>query len=231
MPPPPSPEAALQEIPLFAGLDKKSIRRLSRLIRVHHTPKGSLIFKKRAAGEHLFIVRAGRIKIFAEMEISGRTKSFAHLQPGDFFGEMSLLDQKGRSLSAQAMTDAELLTLSRKEFQNLLAREKTFNYKIMKALVARLRHANEEIESLVFHSAHSRICRKILETHYRQEKSGGNGHGISITHKELGELAGIRRELATKILSTLRHLKLIAYDEGGRIQVLSASKLREIARF
>lgn len=221
----------LKKISIFEGMGGADLKRLASIARVHQVPKGILIFEKRMAGNHLFVVMKGRIKIYSGLDQSNKKKTFAYLEPGDFFGEMSLLDKKGRSLSAQAMEETELLTISRKEFQRLLLEEPQFTLNVTKTLIERLRRANEEIEALTFRSLYGRVCRQILEMAKKYGKGGKSGGSIpmSVTHAELADLAGTAREMVTKVLSSLRRLRVIDYEDH-RIRILSDNKLKELSQ-
>lgn len=222
---------ALKKISLFTNLGHQNLKRVAMLAKVHEAPKGSLIFKKQTAGNHLFIVLQGKIKIYSEVAGGTKRKTFAYLKSGEFFGEMSLLDRKGRSLSACALEDSRLLTISKKEFERLILRDSVFCYKIIHTLIERMRRANDEIESLTFRSLYGRVCRKLWEM--ASETKNANGSTITlpvtITHIELAELAGTAREIVTKILSSLRRLKVIAYADH-KITILAPIKLQELAQ-
>lgn len=221
---------ALRRIPIFSGLAPQELLRLSRIIRLHQAPKNQLIFQKQMAGSHLFIVLRGKIKIFSELAPTARKKSFAYVRPGEFFGEMTLLDAKGRSLSAIAMEDSELLTISQREFQRLLTKDSRFMLKILRALTEHLRKANEEIESLTFKSLYGRVCGKLLD--FIETKGARDDQKpplVAITHNELAEFAGTARELVTKVLSSLRRLKIIDYADH-KIVILSLEKLKELTQ-
>lgn len=222
---------ALKRIPLFSGMSFGDLRHVAKIARVHKVPKGVLVFEKNMAGNHLFVVIKGRIKIYSEIGDGRKKKTFAYLDHSDFFGEMSLLDKKGRSLSAAALGEAELLTISRKEFQKLLARNPGFALKVIKTLVERLRRANEEIEGFSFRSLYGRVCRKLLDL---AEKPGGfkaksGASSVLITHTELADLTGTAREMVTRVLSSLRRQGVIEY-ENHHIKVMAGPKLRELAQ-
>ncbi|MBI4667656.1 MAG: Crp/Fnr family transcriptional regulator [Elusimicrobia bacterium] len=224
--------ATLHRISIFSGMRPADLRHLAAIARIHRVPKGVLVFKKKMAGNHLFVVIKGRIKIYSELEAGGRRKTFAFLEPGDFFGEMTLLDKKGRSLSAQAMADTELLTISRREFQNLIVQEPTFTLSVMKTLIGRLRQANEEIEALTFRSLYGRVCRKIMELaakDAKDKKLNGRVLTINVTHAELADMAGTARELVTKVMSSLRRMRVVVCQDRT-IKILSNSKLKELAQ-
>ena len=221
---------ALKKIPVFSGLNAHELTRLGNLARIHKAEKNQLVFQKQTAGSHLFVVLNGKIKIFSELAPVGKKKAFAYLERGDFFGEMSLLDSKGRSLSAVALENTELLTISRAEFQRLLAKDSKFMLKILQTLCERLRHANDEIESLTFRSLYGRVCGKLLDLAQSEvTKNGGTRQIINVTHNELAEFIGTAREMVTKVLSSLRKLSVIE-SEDRKITILSLPKLKELAQ-
>ncbi len=221
---------ALKKIPIFSGLNSQELKRLGNLARVHRAEKNQLIFQKQTVGSHLFVVLNGKIKIFSEMAIAGKKKAFAYLERGDFFGEMSLLDAKGRSLSAVALEDTELLTISRAEFQRLLTKDSKFMLKILQTLCDRLRHANDEIESLTFRSLYGRVCGKLLDlVQTNTVKNTKTPKTVNVTHNELAEFTGTAREMVTKVLSSLRKLNVIE-SEDRKITILSIPKLQELAQ-
>ncbi|MEK6544296.1 MAG: Crp/Fnr family transcriptional regulator [Elusimicrobiota bacterium] len=223
---------ALQKIPLFKNLNHANLKRIASLARVHEAPQGSLIFKKQTSGNHLFIVLSGKIKIYSEAVSAQRRKTFAYLEAGSFFGEMTLLDRKGHSLTACALQDSRLMTISKQEFKRLILNDPRFAYSILETLIERLRQANEEIESQAFRSLYGRVCKKILELMAGKGNASLRAETVMpmpITHVELAELTGTAREIVTKILSSLRRQKIISY-EGHRIKVISPTKLQSLAQ-
>ncbi|MFC1521407.1 Crp/Fnr family transcriptional regulator [Elusimicrobiota bacterium] len=222
----------LKKISLFKSLEQNDLQRIVSLARVHRVKKGEVIFEAKTMGNHLFIMLSGRVKIFRGIPPSRRKKTFGYLKRGEFFGEIALLDPRGRSLSACAIEDAELLTISRKEFLRLVAKRPDFGVKIMKTLCERLRNANEEIEYLTFKSLYGRVCRKLLHIFMRDSGKNKEGDLVSseMTHSELADYAGTARELVTKVLSSLKKQKIINYEDH-KIKLNNPNKLRELAQF
>ena len=87
----------------------------------------------------------------------------AHFEKGDFFGELSLLDGKGRSATIVADSDVELSVLKQELFLDLLYREPKIAVELMATLVERLRKADEMIESLAFLEVGERLVRALLD--------------------------------------------------------------------
>ena len=113
------------------------------------------------AGRPLLRPPPGEVKVFVDSP-DGREVVLSHLQTGDFFGEMALLEGDTRSASVTALTDCELAVLARAEFFAVLERDFSLTRKILKTLSARLRKANEVIESMALLDVGGRLARYLI---------------------------------------------------------------------
>ncbi|MBM3148770.1 MAG: cyclic nucleotide-binding domain-containing protein [Chloroflexi bacterium] len=108
-------------------------------------PEGSPIFEEGAAGYEMFIVHSGKVKLLKKSK-GGEDKTLTVLGPGEFFGEMSLIDGSPRSTSAVAGEEgAGLIVLDMAKFMYLIQQHPMFSYTIMGKLSQRLREANVSI--------------------------------------------------------------------------------------
>jgi CRP-like cAMP-binding protein len=107
--------------------------------------KGEVIFEDGATGAEMFIVHSGKIKLLKKTT-GGEEKTLALLGPGEFFGEMSLIDGSPRSTSSVAEEDGTgLITLDMTKFIYLVQQHPQFSFTIMGKLCQRLREANVSI--------------------------------------------------------------------------------------
>lgn len=114
-----------------------------KFLRTFH--KGEVIFEDGAAGSEMFIVNRGKIRLLKKAT-GGKEKILAILDPGEFFGEMSLIDGSPRSSSAVAEEDGTgLIALDRTKFIYLVQQHPYFSFTIMGKLCQRLREANVSI--------------------------------------------------------------------------------------
>ncbi len=130
-----SKAALLERSPLFAGLSPRELARISRLIDEVEVPAGTRLATIGEAGREMFIIVDGRALVTTRR---GRP---VHLGPGDFFGEMSLIDGDPRSATVEATTPMRLLVLKYREFWQLLDESLPMARKIMRTLARRLRQA------------------------------------------------------------------------------------------
>lgn len=133
--------ALLQKVPLFRDLSRRQLDQIARLTDEIEIREGKRLA---TAGEHgleLFVIVEGQATVKAR---GGRT---ARLGPGEFFGEMSLLDGGPRSATVEAASDMRLLVVSRREFWALLESAPTLVLKIMSTLSRRVRDIEAAISA------------------------------------------------------------------------------------
>jgi len=136
----------LKQVPIFEGFSNKQYREIENLIHERTYKPNEYVFKKKAPGVGMYIILSGKVEIFIE-EIDGKKQTLAELKEGDFFGELSLLDEEVRSASAKAKDHSTLLGFFRPDLFSLLERNPELGNKILlnlaRVIGARLRKTNE----------------------------------------------------------------------------------------
>ena len=113
--------AVFRRVALFSELEAGELEALARAFSPRSYPSGSPIIRESDAGDFFFVILRGEVKVFVDSP-DGREVVLSHLQTGDFFGEMALLEGESRSASVEALTDCELAVLARAEFFAVLER-------------------------------------------------------------------------------------------------------------
>jgi CRP-like cAMP-binding protein len=137
-------EAALAQVELFSGLDKKHLRKLERLMRTVTYQPGHEIMTAGSAGWHgglgsMGIVLTGSIGV---RHPDGTV--FAHIRPGEVFGEMALIDEEPRSATLVAEEQTEVALLAASDFREELKDNQAFALNLIRLLAQRLREARAE---------------------------------------------------------------------------------------
>jgi CRP-like cAMP-binding protein len=127
----------LQGIPLFEGCTRRQLRAVARIAEVLEVPAGTVLTRAGDPGEAFFLVLDGRVVA----EVSPRKR--VRMGPGEFFGEMSLLDGGPRSATVAADTDVRLLVIARRDFSLLLSKVPDLVRHLLVVLTKRLRHAEQ----------------------------------------------------------------------------------------
>ncbi len=151
----------LKRIPLFAEFKITELMNVSMVAQTVNYPAGELIFRENAKGDALYVIKQGEVKV-TKNDSFGEAHVLAYLGVGEYFGEISLIDNAPRSASAYAGTDAVLLKIKHKDFKNLITGDREIERKFYKSftgvLCERLRVANE---NLTFSREINRMIREI----------------------------------------------------------------------
>ena len=130
----------LRQVPLFSHLGRRETERLSMLADELDVPDGQVLTRQGASGGEFFIVLAGQVTI----EKDGQ--HIATMNPGDFLGEIALIDGKPRTATARAEGDARLLVVGRAPFHELMDEFPEIRVSVLQALAERVR-AHEPLEN------------------------------------------------------------------------------------
>jgi len=162
----------LRIIPIFEGLSAEDLELLAKKLVERRYKGGEMIFHQGDAGTEMYIVSRGHVNIHLPGEESRRV-SLKDITKGEYFGELALFDDKPRSASALATTDAVLLELSRETLSSYLERRPRAAMAILRTMAERLRETNamlseraaknvvEEIEKALTWS--DRLADKVAE--------------------------------------------------------------------
>ena len=209
----------LRSVPLFTELSDLDVTSLSRLASRRRCPKDTVVFFENEEGDSVFMILEGRIKVTI-LGDDGREIILSMLGPGDFFGEMALLDNEPRSATAIAVEDTELLSLHRTDFQSVMGNNPAISAALIKVLSTRLRRANHQISTLALLDVYGRVARVILDMAREEGRRLKDGRIAfrRATHQEIANRIGTTRETVTRMLKDLERQGLIRVE--GREIVL-----------
>ena len=127
----------LSKVPLFSGCSRKDLQTIARIVRDIDHPAGTVIAREGDPGVGLFVITEG----MTDVTIGGRRR--ARLGPGDFFGEISLLDGGPRTATVTSTSDVKLLGLTEWTFRGLMMEHPSIAVKTLQAMAGRLRNATK----------------------------------------------------------------------------------------
>lgn len=186
----------LKSIPLFSHLSEEEATSIARATRERAYPKNSVIVFEDDPGDALFVVKTGQVKVVLIGE-DGREVILSVLGEGDFFGEMSLIDDQPRSAHVIAMEDSKLLVLYREDFHRCLESTPRIALGLLQALSRRLRSADDKIGGLVLLDVPGRVARLLLEL---ADEGDGKTISRSITHHTIAQMIGSSRETVSRTI-------------------------------
>jgi CRP/FNR family cyclic AMP-dependent transcriptional regulator len=132
----------LRAVPLFASLDDESADQLCDYLSIRDYPSSSIVFRNGDPGDAMYVIDEGKVRI-SITDADGHMITLAELGPGDFFGEMALIDGRGRSADATVLEQTRLAELTREDFLRFIEHDPTVTLELLTALARRLRRTDE----------------------------------------------------------------------------------------
>lgn len=210
--------SVLAKVPFFSGVAPDHLEVLARSLQRRTVRAGKAIFRQDDPGSSLYVIESGVVKV-QRTSPEGKEVILAILGPGDFFGELALLDGEPRSADAVAKEDTAVLVLERDDFIAFLDREPAVATKLLAALSRRLRRTDQLVQDAAFLDVPARLARALLQLAESPEAATG------LTQSELAAMVGASRESVNRWLQFYRRRGLIE-STSGAIRVLQPDELR-----
>ncbi len=131
-------EDMLKKVPIFAGLDRRHLKQLSKLMVPRAFKAETVIFRENDQAAAFFVITSGKVEVVRDAD-SDKPHPLATLGPGDFFGEMALFEGQARSATVRALEDTELLAMTRWDFSAELNSNAEIAVAVLETVVRRLR--------------------------------------------------------------------------------------------
>jgi CRP/FNR family cyclic AMP-dependent transcriptional regulator len=217
----------LLNVPIFADLEEPELKKIEHLGLRKKYKKGNIVVLEKEMGAALFVIISGKVKIVRTDE-DGREVILSIFGPGEFFGEMSLLDGLARSASVVALAKAELFMIHRRDFLKLLTEHPPVAISLLSELTTRLRKADAQIKSLSLKDASGRVANVILMLAddigvFRKGKVEIDELPLQ---QDMANMAGTSRETVSRMLHQFireGHLQL----EGNKLTINDYEEFRK----
>lgn len=218
----------IRDVPLLAKLAEPDLRALASHGKVRTYRSGEVIFREGAPGDSLHIVVEGSVRVAVGSPTGGEA-TVALLGPGEFVGDLALLDGKPRSASAIASQPTKTLVVTRHDFTRWLSDHPKASFALLEALSLRVRRTDEALADLAFLELPQRLAKRLVQLATDQSTRGRlAGTRVRITQAELASMLGVSRESVNKQLNRFAQDGWIALGRGS-ITVRDPEALRSFA--
>ena len=187
----------LDRVDLFDGLSDEQAEVLKGRSRIRSFAPNTIVVNEGDDGSSLFVVQSGSLKVFLTDNV-GREVTLSLLDPGDYFGELALLDDAPRSASVIALTRSEVLQIPRVAFLALIEAHPACMQIVVRNLVGRIRTLTESVRSLALVDVFGRISR--IFNSLAVEEDGVGIIDRRLTQQDLANMVGASREMVNRIL-------------------------------
>jgi CRP/FNR family transcriptional regulator len=219
---------ALRASGLFGHADDSTLDALSAALRTRRFRKGETVFHQGDPGDALFIVATGSVKVVLPSNESAEPAIVAVLGPGEFFGELALLDGAPHSATIVAVEPTETLVLRREAFLALIDNEPQLRRALLASLATEIRRLTGHVEDLHFLDLPGRLASRILRLAAGQPVDAAGAVRIAwpYTQSELAGMIGGSRQSVNRLLSDLADRGLVRLER----EVLVVTDLDRLAR-
>jgi len=199
----------IADVPMFKGLDEKSIRRFSGVLKTRSFTDGTEIITQGQPGDNLYVILDGTVAVI-QQDSDDNELELTELGEGDCFGEMSLLTGEPCSATIRSKGPATLLSLFKDDFQLMLAEYPSISAHFNKILITRLRNTNLKFENEI--------------------EEGVSGKLSTISLSDLIQTIFIGQKTGTLLLS-YRKTKAMVFFREGKIRSVTAGKFESERAF
>jgi CRP/FNR family transcriptional regulator/CRP/FNR family cyclic AMP-dependent transcriptional regulator len=209
---------ALAGCVLFEGVDLDAMDACLACLRVRRFRRDETVFHQGDAGDALHVIASGAVKVVLPSPDAGEPAILAALGPGDFFGELALLDGDPHSASVIALEPTETLVLGRADFERLFETEPGLRRALAASLARHLRRLTGHVEALHFLDLRERLALRIAELAADEAGEAGASRTGEVhldrhyTQSELAGMVGGSRESVNRILAEFVARGLIRFE-------------------
>jgi CRP/FNR family cyclic AMP-dependent transcriptional regulator len=203
------------------------------LLRAHagrrRLAKGDVLFTYGSAPDALFYLERGRIRV-STTAASGREAMLGMIEPGQWFGEVSLLMNAPRVYDTRAVIDSELLVVPATAFHALVDEQPKFLREFVRLIGHRYRWALEWIDATILLPFPMRLARRLLDAQQLHARSvpDDESAGLRLSQEELSQMLGVSRQSVNRQLKEWEAKGILRLDYG-RVTLLDKEALRLLA--
>ena len=192
-------------------------------------PKGTVLFREGQTGKTMFVIQTGRVTITKNLH--GSEKTLAVLGPGEFLGEMSILNDKARTATAEVTEDARLLEIDGRTFEQMVVGNAEIAVRLIKRLARRLDAANDLIEVMMHREPKARFILGLSrQAKIRGVERNGGRVEVPLSAAELATELGLSVEEVEEVLRRLTRLGIVE-SAGSGILINNQDRLHDFYEF
>jgi CRP/FNR family transcriptional regulator, cyclic AMP receptor protein len=199
-----------QRLHLFSDLAPADTEALTRHGTVRSYPANAVLINEGDLTDSLYVLLEGQVKVFASDE-SGKEVILSILGPGEYFGELSLVDDAPRSASVMTMGPVKLMMITKSGFKHCLAENPDMAFNLIRALTREVRALTDSVKSLALMDVYGRVAHTLLDL--AVEKDGKLVVEQRLTHQDIANMVGASREMVSRILKDLSTGHYISVDK------------------
>jgi CRP/FNR family transcriptional regulator, cyclic AMP receptor protein len=192
-------------------------------------PAGTVLFREGDPGFDMFVIHVGRVQLTRHLRQHDVT--IAVLHPGEFFGEMAIVNNRPRSATATCLDHAELLVIDQRTFEAMIRRNAEIAVRLIRKLAERLDRANAQIEMLLLKDINHRLVLHLRRT--AEEAGAHEGAGLRVQERiaDIADHIGVDVPEVEEALDRLAQARLLLREPGGGVLISEVGRLDDFLAF
>lgn len=164
-------------------------------------PANSILINEGDETDSLYVLLEGEVKVYASDE-NGKEVILNILGPGEYFGELALVDNEPRSASVKTMQTTKVMVIAKHDFKKVLADYPDIAFNMIQSLARQVRDLTNNVKSLALMDVYGRVAHTLLDMASEME-DGRMVIEQKLTHQDIADMVGASREMVSRILKDL----------------------------
>ncbi|WP_437717767.1 Crp/Fnr family transcriptional regulator [Sorangium sp. So ce448] len=192
---------------------------------------GDVLFREGDSGDVMFVIQSGAVRI--TKSVAGEDKVLAVLGPGEFVGEMAILNGKPRNATATVSEPSRCLVIDARKLEVMLQRDVEIALRLLKKLAKRLDAANSLVEILMHRDPKARVMLALARHAEAFGAETPEGIRVRLSPEDIAREVDVEQETVDEVMKRLRRLKLLSYGPPGpaAIMVTDMRRFRDFIEF
>jgi len=209
----------LHHVHLFSNLASDETAVLTDHSATRTYPAHTVLITEGDRSDSLYVILDGEVKVFVSDE-NGKEAILNLMGPGEYFGELALLDDSPRSASVMTLVPTKVLIITKSDFKRCLSSNPDLAYNLIKSLIQQVRSLTDSVKNLSLMDVYGRVAHTLLDL--AKDKDGRQIIEQKLTHQDIASMVGSSREMVSRIL---KDLSTGGYITVGKNQIVINEKL------
>ena len=200
----------LNQVEIFHGLSNEELAAMEASSTARSFPKNTVVIHENDPADSLYVIESGRVKVYCS-DKNGKEFIMNTLGPGDYFGELALLDDSTRSASVRTVEKADFRVVMKADFNRVLDDHPNITRQLISNLAGRVRKLTADVKSLALQDVYGRVANVLMDL---SEERGDGTLFIpeKLTQQDIADRVGASREMVARILKDLTIGEYIRFE-------------------
>ena len=206
----------LEKVEIFEGLSKDELDSLAASSVARSYPKNTVIINENDHADSLYLIESGKVKVYCS-DKNGKEFIMNTLEPGDYFGELALLDDDKRTASVRTMEKSNFMIIYKEDFTKVIEEQPNIAKTLIRNLTRRVRKLTKDVKALALQDVYGRVTN-VLTTMAQERDDGTSIIPDKLTQQDIADRVGASREMVARILKDLTIGEYVSF-EGRNIVI------------